>query len=539
VAGRRWALRFEPSTSFPGLRSDPLPWITLVAGLAITALLTSHLWNLARRAAEIRSSHEVLLAEVSTRKSAEAAAEAANQAKSEFLANMSHEIRTPMNAILGYSQILARDSGLAPFHRDAVTTILNSGDHLLHLIDEILDLSKIDAGRMELEVTGFDVEVLLRELEAMFQQRCEEKQLGLRVELPPPGHPRQVTGDERKIRQVLINLLSNAVKFTRAGRVVLRALPDGGDQWRFEVEDTGLGIPAAAQERIFDPFQQGPRGGPGSQGGGGTGLGLAIARRQMEIMGGSLAVRSTPGQGSRFTATLNLPLDSAARPDRERQSRPEVSHLAPGCRVRALVVDDIAENREVLATMLTLVGCEVVLAEHGRQAVEVVGVSRPQIVFMDMRMPDGDGMEATRRIFETFGDLQIKVVATSASALAHEREAYMKTGCDDFVAKPFRAERIYTCLQQLLGAEFVYAPVTGITPESESIDLRQVSLPEELATRLTVAAELHSATVLKGCLADLELLGPAGERLARHLRGFLSAYDMKTIQRLVAQIPVS
>ncbi|MEZ0386351.1 MAG: ATP-binding protein, partial [Verrucomicrobium sp.] len=478
--------------------------------------------------------HAVLLNEVVIRKEAEAAAEAANKAKSEFLANMSHEIRTPMNAILGYSQILARDSALHPFQRDAVATILHSGDHLLHLINEILDLSKIDAGRMEVAISEFDLTVLLRDMEAMFQQRCEEKHLGLRLELPQPERAHTVRGDEGKVRQVLINLLANAVKFTDRGRVTLRALPGDADVWRFEVEDTGMGIPNDQQERIFEPFQQGSF----IHQSGGTGLGLAIARRQMEIMGGSLTVRSEVGRGSCFSATMALPQSLTGRAEASRTVLPKVVHLTAGAKVRALVVDDIAENREVLATLLTLVGCEVVLAENGRQAIEVVRVSRPQIVFMDMRMPELDGVEATRRIVGEFGEMGLKIVATSASALAHEREAYLKAGCDDFVAKPFRAERIYGCLETLLEVTFEYESPAAEGRAEESVDLRQIALPEELATRLTMAAELHSATVLKGCLGELELLGPAGERLAGHLRGFLSSYDMKTIQRIVAQIPV-
>ncbi|WP_050028119.1 CHASE domain-containing protein [Verrucomicrobium sp. BvORR034] len=536
VAGRRWALLFEPAPGFSRFRTDGMPWVALGAGSLISVLLAGHLWSLARRAAEIRESNAVLLNEVGIRKAAEAAAEAANQAKSEFLANMSHEIRTPMNAILGYSQILAREPTLHPFHRDAVATILHSGDHLLHLINEILDLSKIDAGRMELSLTEFDLTATLRDLEGMFQQRCEEKQLGLRLELSGPDQPFMVKGDEGKLRQVLINLLANAVKFTSRGRVTLRALPGDADVWRFEVEDTGTGISEEMREKIFEPFQQGGA----ATVPGGTGLGLAIARKQMEIMGGSLTVRSEVGRGSCFSATLALPQTAAARSGNGRHATPRVLHLAADYKVRALVVDDIAENREVLATLLTLVGCEVVLAENGRQAIEVVRVSRPQIVFMDMRMPELDGVEATRRLVEEFGSMGLKIVATSASALAHEREAYLKTGCDDFVAKPFRAERIYGCMETLLEVKFEYEPLpNGMSSWEESVDLRQVSLPEELATRLTMAAELHSATVLKGCLVEMEQLGPAGERLAQHLREFLASYDMKTIQRIVAQIPVT
>lgn len=531
VAGRQWRLLFEPTQGFLSLRSDLMPWITLTGGLVITLLLASYLWKTASQTAVVNRAQKELLAEVSVRKQAEATAEAASRAKSEFLANMSHEIRTPMNAILGYAQILARDAALPRFHRDAVATILNSGDHLLHLIQEILDLSKIDAGRMEVEKTNFDLAALVRELTAMFQHPCEEKQIGFRIEAADLEKATPVHGDEGKLRQVLINLLANAVKFTASGRIILRVLPLEKEAWRFEVEDTGIGIPEVAQQRIFEPFQQeaGARGG--------AGLGLAIARRQVEILGGQMGLHSQLGRGSCFHVELTLP--AVAAHGVSRASVRELVSLAKGCAVRALVVDDIRENREVLASMLTLIGCEVVLAEHGRQAVEVVQVSRPQIVFMDIRMPQFDGLQATRRILEEFNTSEIKIVATSASALAHERELCLKAGCDDFVAKPFRAERIYGCLRHLLGVDFEYKGELPDADAGESIDLSQITLPEELAARLTMAAELHSATVLKSCLAELEQLGTAGQRLAQHLRGFLASYDMKTIQRIIAQISIS
>ena len=335
-------------------------------------------------------------------------------------------------------------------------------------------------------------------------------------------------GDEGKLRQVLINLLGNAVKFTERGRVVLRAKLNGEDEWRFEVEDTGVGIKPEVLPKIFDPFQQGAE----ARREGGTGLGLSIAKRQLDIIGGTITAVSTPGVGSRFDVVLKLPRSvktTSVTPVRE------ISRLADGVHVRALVVDDIAENREVLATMLTLVGCEVVLAEHGRQAVEVVRVSRPQIVCMDVRMPEFDGIEATRRIAAEFSE--VRIVATSASALLHQRDECLKAGCDDFVSKPFRAERIYGCLRQLLGVRFEFKESVIVDePAEETVDLREVSLPKDLAERLSLAAELHSATVLKTCLAELEQHGSAEARLAQHLRGFLASYDMKTIQRILAQV---
>ncbi|HEY5743379.1 MAG TPA: ATP-binding protein, partial [Terrimicrobiaceae bacterium] len=566
---------FEPTTSFGDAGLFWQSYAVMGGGFSITGLLALCLWNYGRRVtivedkvrhatrhlseeiaerkraedalrairddlesrvrertAELAASNQALREEVSTRKQAEMEAAAANRAKSEFLANMSHEIRTPLNAILGYSQILLRNGSLGPFQRDAVVTIANSSDHLLRLINEILDLSKIDAGRMEVTAVEFDLVVMTRELAGMFHPPCEEKRLGLRVE-GIDGRAIFLQGDEGKLRQVLINLLGNAVKFTGQGCVTLRVIDQGDETWRFEVEDTGPGIAAALQERIFEPFQRAPN----ASELGGTGLGLAIARRQVELMGGALNIQSTPMRGSLFHFTIQLP---QAFPSIQNPTEPsnEIERLPEGCEVKALVVDDIRENRDVLSKMLDMIGCQIVLAENGRQAVEAVRTSRPDIVFMDMRLPEMDGLEAARRIVEEFGSTGVKIVATSASALDHERIRYLEGGCDDFVAKPFRVERIYSCLGSLLQLEFSYKQNPGKRTPVEGIDLAKVILSEDLAARLVMAAELHSATVLKNCLMEVEELGPHGSRLADHLRTFLSCYDMEMIQRIVAQIPV-
>ena len=342
VAGRPWRLRFDTSAAFSGSGILWQVWASLAAGTVITVLVSAYLWShsgrlfeteqrireatadlsaeiaerlrvehqlrsarddlearVCDRTMELAASNQALQSEVGTRQRAEAAADAANRAKSAFLANMSHEIRTPLNAILGYVQILLRYEPLNAFQRDAVQTIAGSSNHLLHLLNEILDLSKIDAGRMEVARSEFDLQALVREIAVMFQPLCDEKDLALRVEGLDAGHPRPVLGDAGKLRQVLINLIGNAVKFTECGVIWLRLLECGDSGWRFEVEDTGPGIPPTIRELVFEPFQQGPLG----SGKGGTGLGLSIARRQVELMGGTLEVESS--RGNRLVVRLH------------------------------------------------------------------------------------------------------------------------------------------------------------------------------------------------------------------------------------------
>jgi signal transduction histidine kinase/CheY-like chemotaxis protein len=577
VAGRDWKLTFQPSVKFASAKVDGQAVAALCFGLLMTLVLTAYFWNerrhvaavelrvkeathelsteiterkkievalrsahddlekrVAERTAELATSNEALLGEVATRKKAEIDAADANRAKSEFLANMSHEIRTPLNAILGYTQILQSGSSLHPFQRDAMGTIASSSNHLLRVINEILDLSKIDAGRMEIVRTEFDLVSMANELSGMFHLSCEEKQLGLRITGLEGRRSAPVRGDEGKLRQVLINLLSNAVKFTDRGSITLTVRRAGIAAWYFEVADTGKGISAERQELVFMPFQQGPN--VGNRGG--TGLGLTIARRQVELVGGQLELESEPGQGSRFYFTLSLA--DAESPARGSHATPvpEVERLAPGFTVRAMVVDDIRENREVLSLMLGMIGCEVLLGENGRQALEVARISHPAIVFMDIRLPEMNGLEATQRLLAEFGDSGPKIVAISASVLEHERASYLQAGCHDFVAKPFQADAIYACLKNLLGVEFLYKQPAAGRPIESAMDLSQITLPEDLVTRLVMAAELHSTTVLKNCLREMEDFGPNERRLAEHLRGFLTSYEMETIQRIIAQIPV-
>jgi signal transduction histidine kinase/ActR/RegA family two-component response regulator len=532
VAGRSWTLRFETSAVFGGAPFLWQAWASFAAGTIITCLVSAYLWSYSRRTQELAASNEALRAEVGTRQRAEAQAETANRAKSAFLANMSHEIRTPLNAIVGYAEILIRRDRLDTFERDAVQTIAGSSNHLLHLINEILDLSKIDAGRMEVIRTEFDLHALMREVADMFRPLSGEKSLAMRADGLNAVGTCRVVGDEGKLRQVLINLLGNAVKFTETGLVTLRVIDRSEGWWRFEVEDTGPGIPHETRDSIFEPFQQGSSGNHK----GGSGLGLSIARRHVALMGGELALESGVESGSLFHFDLQLP--SAATAITTDSVAIGRRRLLAGQHVRVLVVDDGPENRKVLSAMLEMAGCETVVAEDSWHALDLVCQFRPDIVFMDLRLPGLDGIE-TARLARERSPRPIRVVATSASVLDGERERCLAGGCDEFIAKPFHSERIYACVAALLNVTFDLQDGPGARVLGSDVDVARVALPEHLAARLIRAADLQSATGLRGCLAEMEGLGPDVRALADRVRALLTTCDMEAIQRMAEAIPVS
>jgi PAS domain S-box-containing protein len=454
------------------------------------------------------------------------AAEAATQAKTEFLANMSHELRTPLNGVLGYAQLLQRDRDLAPAQREALDAIATCGAHLLDLINDILDLSRIEARRIDHDPAPTDLRRLAADLEQIFANQVLKKQIGfaVRIDGAVPGF---VLVDGRHLRQVLFNLLGNAVKFTVSGEIGLGLGVDAvSHALTFEVTDTGAGIETANLERIFEAFGQTDAG----RAAGGTGLGLTISARLVRAMDGELKVDSAPGRGSRFY--FSLPLTVAAEPHSPAPADDGLSidaRLEAGVALTALVADDNVINRRVLASILESAGAQVITAAGGEEAVQLAVDLTPDVVLIDRRMADLDGFEATRRIHAHPATARMPVIAVSAGAFGDIREAARQAGCIDFVPKPIRAEVLFSKLRQHLGVSFVSprrAPAGEAAAETTPV--------ARVAERLQTAAALGDV----GALGDLarELAGSAGpsralgERIAQLTRDF----DFDALQNLAA-----
>jgi signal transduction histidine kinase/ligand-binding sensor domain-containing protein/CheY-like chemotaxis protein len=509
---------------------ERLAWMSLL--LLSLGLISWQGGRIVQRGRILRAAYAELEMTNEDLEQARKSAEIANRAKSEFLANISHEIRTPMNAILGYTQLLQYSDNLTSEDRRDLGAIHHSGDHLLGLINEVLDISKIEAGRLELNSSDFDLNQLVNGLGVIFAQRCKGKKLSWHLKgVTATALP--VRGDEAKIRQVLLNLLTNAVKFTESGEISLTLTPLTEDCYRFEVCDSGIGISAVEREKIFEPFHQGATGHQQQ----GTGLGLAISHKLIELMQGELTVESIPEGGSCFAFAILLAPAQAIPTADPAEPYSRVERLAPGFSPTALVVDDVEENRDILCRILRRLGIETTACDNGQQALESLRNQLPDVVFLDIRMPVLGGLETIAQIKRQKDWRAVKTIAISASVLNHERQEFLHAGFDDFLAKPFRFEHLCQCLATHLEVEYEYARAApATTAQEQPMDWSDVLLPADLHARLQQAAELHKINQLETVIDELTSLGDAPDRLGRHLKKQIQAYDIETILQLIKTI---
>ncbi|MBJ6749135.1 transporter substrate-binding domain-containing protein [Geomonas sp. Red421] len=466
-------------------------------------------------------------------------AEAANRAKSLFLANMSHEIRTPLNAVLGFSQIVLHDPQLSPENRHNLETVNRSGEHLLALINDVLDMAKIESGRVTVEQAPFDLAGLLREETELLTPKALAKGLQLVLEVQTDLHP-YVTGDAGKLRQIVINLLGNAIKFTEQGGVSLRARTterDGALWLEAEVQDSGPGIDPEDIQNVFGAFEQAEM---GRRTEGGTGLGLAISRQYARLMGGELTVTSEPGHGACFH--LTLPVTGAERPAAPvRGALPRMAHLKAGQQAwRVLVVDDRDTNREILVKMLAPIGFETIEAKDGEGAVALFMAQAPHLVLMDVVMPVMDGREATRRIRALPEGREVPIIAVSASVFEEQLRDVMEAGADEFLRKPFREEELLEKIARLLPAQFVDDEVESRPPalegpfsersEAEELGAMSCQLHESL---IAAVRELDRGRVV-ALLAELAAVAPEA---AGRLQAHADSYRFDLIEEALLRCP--
>lgn len=502
--------------------------------------------------------------DISDRKKAEAelerakeAAEAASGAKSTFLANMSHELRTPLNAILGFSQLMNQDANLSTEQKENLNIIHRSGEHLLTLINQVLDLSKVEAGRMAKNETNFDLHYLLADVEDMFALKAQDKGLHLRLDCAADV-PKYICTDEVKLRQVLINLIGNAIKFTSIGSVSVKVESSAEVQrgWRettnnqqqttitFEVKDTGVGIAADELDNLFKPFVQTASGQRVQQG---TGLGLTITHQFVRLMGGEITAIScgkafTPGMpirefldnttGTTFKFDIPVDIADASEIENQPQNRRVVALAPDQPQYRILVVDDRDYNRHLLVKLLKPLGFEVQEATNGTEAIEIWDSYSPHLIWMDMRMPVMDGYEATKRIKSTTKGQATAVIALTASVWEEEKAVILSAGCHDFVRKPFHKEAIFDMMAKHLGVRYIYqeqeSPSRPANVAGEPLNLADLlaSMPHKWVVKLQKAALEADAELVSQILAEI----PESHALVRQTcQGWVKKFQFEKI----------
>jgi predicted ATPase/signal transduction histidine kinase/CheY-like chemotaxis protein len=486
--------------------------------------------RVAERTKELTESEESL-------RLAKEEAEAANKAKSTFLANMSHELRTPLNIILGYSQLMQRDPEVTPEKQESLDTINRSGEHLLELINDVLELTKIESGYNALDETDFDLHELLYSLESMFGIKAKAKGLEFKVILAK-AVPHYLYADQRKLRQIIFNLLSNAVKFTAAGQITVnidhKTNEKGLPSLYVEVADSGPGIAAEEMDALFEPFEQTEAGLRSQEG---TGLGLPLSRRFVKLMGGNLSVDSEPGRGSVFKFDILAPEGQAVVSRKEER---QVTGLEAGQTVpNILVVEDLTDSRWMLMQLLKTVGFQTCEAENGKEALDKWRELKPDMILMDIGMPVMDGYEAVRHIREAEADTKtssskithVPIVAVTASAFEGDRKKILTVGCDDVVSKPFREADLFNTIAEYLGLKYVYQEAEVKTAEAPEITREQIStLPTALLNDLRDAVHIGHASGIRKIIEQIEDLDPG---IAGSLRALVDRYDYQEFNKIL------